>query len=100
MFNITGLKEMLRKENILLLADRGYSDIRLITPEDDWGDSANKQQATDRSICEIIIGLVKTWKITSDVARVSFAKHVMAVIIAYKLAHLYLEHDNPTWRLQ
>lgn len=93
MFNLTNMEEFLRKNNIRLLADRGYwCDNWLITPRDTI-DSAeqNLVHKKFRSIVERIFGLVKIWRVASEHFKSSPEFQVMCLSIIYSLVRMHTD---------
>eukprot|EP00029_Vermamoeba_vermiformis_P003770 TRINITY_DN14303_c0_g1_i1.p1 TRINITY_DN14303_c0_g1~~TRINITY_DN14303_c0_g1_i1.p1 ORF type:complete len:295 (+),score=6.65 TRINITY_DN14303_c0_g1_i1:302-1186(+) len=59
MFRISGLDTFIEMNQCFLLADKGYSHHRLVTPDDDMPPAWNNWQKGVRSRVEAVIGMVK-----------------------------------------
>jgi len=85
MFNLTGMKEFLLQNGIRLLADRGYSHITLVIPDDLNGKEWNNAQKGLRSIAEVVIGLAKNWAVAGGKFRQGPEFHELCLMVVYNL---------------
>jgi len=85
-YNLSGLADFLRGQEIRLLADGGYHDSQLVTPQANRPKAWNQQQRQLRATVETAIGVTKTWEIVSNRFVGSVAKQVMALTVVYNLS--------------
>lgn len=91
MFVLSGTKEFLSNHGIKLVADRGYSHVCLVTPDDLFHDKKwNNVQKSLRSVVEVVIGLAKNWGTAAQRFRMNPEIHELVLIIVYTLVQLNL----------
>ena len=89
-FNITGMKRMLEELGLYWAADSGYSHHCLVCPDDERSAIWNQKQKSLWSVVETVIGLVKVFRIATEVFRLSPEKQELALICVYQLTNLSL----------
>jgi hypothetical protein len=86
MLGLTGMKEFLFNNDIKLLADGGYSNLRLVVPDENRSSQWNHEQKNLRSVVETAIGYVKSWNAASDTFRQSPQHQILALNCIYHMA--------------
>lgn len=97
MFNATGTAEILDELQINLLADGGYTGVRLVTPTDpEWCTAAgwSKQHAAFRSVVEQNFALVHLFQVAGGIFRQSPELQELALLCVYALVFIKCR-DSP-----
>lgn len=100
------------EHEIKLLADRGFSNIRLVVPIPAFGRIWNNTQMSKRSVVETVIGTffllffcvgirlhaysvgrVKTWKAANHRFRANPELQALALMVIYQLANIRLKQS-------
>jgi len=91
MFNRAEISDHLVNEDLKLLADRGFSNPRLVVPVESKGKQWNNTQMSKRSIIEVVIGMVKHWKAASRTFKSNPEIHTLALMVIYQLLNIRLK---------
>lgn len=91
MFRISGLNTFIEMNQIFLLADKGYSHDRLVTPDDDMPRSWNNWQKGLRSRVEAVIGMVKHYSCCAVTFRQNPELQQYALMVCYQLQAMMLK---------
>lgn len=89
MFNME-MKEFLRQHAMKWLADGGYSNDHLVTPDEHMPAEWNQTQKMLRSIVEVVIGFVKLYLFTAQRVRVNPELQEIAILVCYQLTQIVL----------
>lgn len=89
-FALTRAKEYVEEHELYWLADSGYTHHRLLTPKDEKGRAWNNKQKQLRSVVEVVIGLVKTFRSTAELFSLSPEKQELVVMCCYQLTNINL----------
>lgn len=90
-FNLSKMRDFIEEKQICLLADRGYSHHRLVTPDDHRPEVWNNLQKSLRSKVELVIGLTKNFSLAAAVFRGPPEQQEVALIICYQLEAMMLQ---------
>lgn len=91
MLNLTHMKEFLSDHDLRWLADKGYSYLLLVTPDERKGKEWNDEQKSLRSVIETSIGTVKLWRVAGTTFRGTPELQELAVLCCYQLANINLK---------
>jgi len=87
-FNMT-LKDIIETDNVLGLADRGYTHFLLITP-DDVDQKLRVLQSGQRTLVEIVIGMVKVWQFAAGHVTHPPEFQALGLLVCYELTNMLL----------
>jgi len=90
-FWLTGMRDTIMQENILLLADSGYSSSHLVTPDDEKSRTWNHTQKGLRSVVEVAIGMVQHYVLAAERVSQNPELHALAVMCCYQLTNMNLK---------
>eukprot|EP01089_Gocevia_fonbrunei_P020344 TRINITY_DN7564_c0_g1_i3.p1 TRINITY_DN7564_c0_g1~~TRINITY_DN7564_c0_g1_i3.p1 ORF type:complete len:101 (-),score=18.38 TRINITY_DN7564_c0_g1_i3:25-327(-) len=91
MYNLSGMKFMMRGNKVYLLADGGYSDKEsLVVPDKSKSPQWNDKQKTQRSVVETVIGLVHNWEIATEKFKGSPELQELVLLIIYEFVNMRL----------
>jgi len=77
-------------KGIKLLADGGYSNAMLVTPDKSMDTKWNDVQKSLRSIVETVVGMAKNWGTTGQKFRMNPEVQELVLMIVYNLVQLNL----------
>lgn len=90
-FSLSGWQAKLQQEGIILLADGGYCDLNLVTPNDDRSKQWNDEQKALRSVVEHTNSVIHGWGYASECVRGHSPElHACCLLVIYNLSNLML----------
>lgn len=89
-YRLSGIDAFLAENNMFLLADGGYSDIKLVTPDRERDQEWNEIQKKKRSVVEMVFARVKSFFVAAIKCRHSPEMQTHALRIVYTCANASL----------
>lgn len=90
-FHLTKTQQLLRQHDVHLLADGGYTDVMLVTPDDDRSQSWNKEQKGLRSIVEVVYAMVRHYRLAAEKVSHTPKFQGLALMCIYHLTNINLK---------
>jgi len=87
-FNLT-VREKIENDNVVGIGDRGYTHFLLVTP-DDLPKYLQHLQAAQRTVVEIVFGMVKIWQFAAEKVTQAPELQVLGLKIIYELTNMLL----------
>lgn len=93
MYIITGMKQLLEKKNVYLLADRGYSHVRCVTPIT-ISPEYQEEHAAYRAIVENLNSLTSLWGVAANRCRQRPEIQEIALMSTWYLTALFVSSST------